>query len=131
MTPEVILTNNYDQKCDIFSFEIMMFQILTKKIDNIYEQNKENDEKSEMKDVKKSEVENNELNFSNITSNIELWVANDLNFRPKLEKKLEKKKYFEFIDLMKKCWNHNPKERPVLMKLQWLKFYSILFFWIN
>jgi hypothetical protein len=42
-----------------------------------------------------------------------LQVANNPNFRPKLPKKFqEKKKYFEFIDLMKKCWNHDPKERP-------------------
>jgi hypothetical protein len=25
---------------------------------------------------------------------------------------LKKKKYFEFIELIKKCWSHEPKERP-------------------
>jgi hypothetical protein len=37
---------------------------------------------------------------------------------PFYQKNWKKKKYFEFVDLMKKCWNHNPKERPGLMKLQ-------------
>jgi tRNA A-37 threonylcarbamoyl transferase component Bud32 len=123
MAPEVILTNNYDQKCDIFSFSIIMFQILTKKID-IYSigdeeekkfyQNEEISNKKEKKNENSKIIEMNEIsNNSNNIANIELRVANDKNFRPIISKKFEnKKKYFEFIDLMKKCWNHNPKERP-------------------
>jgi serine/threonine protein kinase len=34
--PEIVISTNYDQRCDIFSFSIIMFQILTKKIENIY-----------------------------------------------------------------------------------------------
>jgi serine/threonine protein kinase len=124
MAPEVILTNNYDQKCDVFSFAIIMFQVLTKKIENIYQDKQQNEkneknEKNENGDVntkKENEkiIELKEVNSnSNNIANIELRVANDKNFRPVLPKKLEnKKKYFEFIDLMKKCWNHDPKERP-------------------
>jgi hypothetical protein len=31
-----------------------------------------------------------------------------------IQKNILKKKniYFEFIELMKRCWNHNPNERP-------------------
>jgi hypothetical protein len=44
---------------------------------------------------------------------IELQVADNPNFRPRLSKKIEeKKRYFEFIDLMKKFLQHDPKERP-------------------
>jgi hypothetical protein len=86
MAPEVILTNNYYQKCDIFSFAIMMFQLLTKKIDNIYdkvdtqtkEKKNENDKIIELKEV------NNYSNNSNNIANIELRVANDPNFRPSI-----------------------------------------------
>jgi serine/threonine protein kinase len=111
MAPEVILTNNYDQKCDVFSFAIMMFQILTKKIDNIY-QGVDNKKNENEKIIELKEVNNNSNINSNIT-NIELKVANDPNFRPIIPKQFEnKKKNIEFIDLMKKCWNHQPKERP-------------------
>jgi serine/threonine protein kinase len=124
MAPEVILTNNYDQKCDIFSFAIMMFQLLTKKINNIYDDSKQ-EAKRESKNeniIELKEVNSNNNNSNNI-ANIELRVANDKNFRPSIPIKFEnKKKYFEFIILMKKCWNHDPKERPafneIVMTLQ-------------
>jgi tRNA A-37 threonylcarbamoyl transferase component Bud32 len=94
IAPEVILTNTYDQKCDIFSFAIMMFQVLTLKIDNIYGEKNKNE---------------NENNFENI----ELRVANDPNFRPNFPKiYTDLKKYNEFIILMRKCWDFDPKERP-------------------
>jgi serine/threonine protein kinase len=112
MAPEVILTNNYDQKCDIFSFAIIMFQLLTKKIDNIYDGYVNQENKNENIELK--EVNTN----SNNIANIELRVANDHNFRPLIPKKfIDKKKYFEFIDLMKKCWNHSPKERPAFNEI--------------
>jgi hypothetical protein len=92
-----------------------------KSFKNIYQDKQQNEknEKNENGDVntkKENEkiIELKEVNSnSNNIANIELRVANDKNFRPVLPKKLEnKKKYFEFIDLMKKCWNHDPKERP-------------------
>ena len=52
MAPEVILTNNYDQKCDIFSFAIIMFQCLTKKIENIYQQEQGKEDVSNIKNDK-------------------------------------------------------------------------------
>jgi hypothetical protein len=115
MAPEVVLTNNYDQKCDVFSFAIMMFQVLTNKIDNIYDD--ENEIKTEIKnnyvklenELKETFIDKKE-NISYF--NIEIRVANDPYFRPIISKRFKKKKYFEFLELLKKCWDHNPKERP-------------------
>jgi serine/threonine protein kinase len=37
MAPEVLISTNYDNKCDVFSFGIIMFQVLTQiDDDNIY-----------------------------------------------------------------------------------------------
>jgi hypothetical protein len=75
------------------SFSIMMFQVLTKKIENIYDKNfdKKKNNEIELKSIKINENKNFELN----NLNIELQVANYPNFCQK-----------------KKCWNHSPKERP-------------------
>jgi serine/threonine protein kinase len=34
IAPEIVLSNNYDQKCNVYSFSIIIFQLLTKKLDN-------------------------------------------------------------------------------------------------
>jgi serine/threonine protein kinase len=172
MAPELVLSNNYDQKCDIFSFSIIMFQVLTLKIYEIYTESNENEKNfefeneneieeefipKEKKKIKINEImvselneklliedtenknielntknfendNNNKINENNIeieknyeeslnenfkNLNIELKVANDPNFRPKIPIKIiENKKFFEFIELMKKCWLHDPNERP-------------------
>ena len=41
MAPEVVLSNNYSFKCDIFSYSIIIFQLLTEKLENIYENENE------------------------------------------------------------------------------------------
>jgi hypothetical protein len=104
-----------------------MYQVLTKKIDEeVYRDNFEKKEKfSEEKEIKiipsKNEIEkklleNNEQEKNvkkNFCYNIELKVANDENFRPIIPKRFfKKKKYKDFINLMKKCWIHKPNERP-------------------
>jgi hypothetical protein len=58
-----------------------------------------------------------EENINSNYDNIELKVANDKNFKPIIENKFQKKKYKEFIDLMKRCWNHSPIERPTFNEI--------------
>jgi serine/threonine protein kinase len=99
MAPEVILTNNYNQKCDVFSYSIMMYQVLTNKIDDVY--------KEETKKNKKEIELVEEGNY-----NVEFKVANDPNYRPKISTNFEKKEFEVFIDLMKRCWQNDPKDRP-------------------
>jgi len=107
-----------------------MFQLLTKKIDKEIYMN-DNNEKKKIKNnlinkfKNESEKELNEVliekeddniyknedNFS--IFNIEIKVANNEEFRQNIPLKFEnKKKYSQFIELMKKCWKHNPSERP-------------------
>jgi hypothetical protein len=111
----------------------MLFQVFTKKIENIYEVPKENENvkinelnvELKTKQKKKNYLSNtdvelkenllDELEYNNendFNLNIELRVANNPDLRPLIPKKFENKKYFEFINLMKKCWKHEPKERP-------------------
>jgi serine/threonine protein kinase len=134
IAPEVVLTNYYSFKCDIFSFSIIMYQLLTGKFENVYildsEEKKEIDESekiiieenifSEKKNQKKEETEpllinseNNKILKINSGYNVELKVANNPEYRPFISNNfLNNLKYKEFIELMKKCWIHNPKERP-------------------
>jgi serine/threonine protein kinase len=131
---EVILSNHYDQKCDVFSFSIIMYQVLTDYLDNVYELNeieekKKNEEKKNKK-IKKinendkenlielkenlienyneNEIDNNKLDFLNL----EYKVANNEDFRPIIPNSILKdKKYDQFLNIMKICWNSNPKNR--------------------
>jgi serine/threonine protein kinase len=138
MAPEVILTNNYDQKCDVFSFSIIMYQLLTEKLTNVYkftegeideisdkndlivnEKYVSNNKDEEMKPLiitnksEKNSSKNSSINLSEDFFNIELKVANDSNFRPYISKFFltNSLKFNEFLQLMKNCWSSNPKER--------------------
>jgi serine/threonine protein kinase len=115
MALEVVLSKNYNKNCDIFSFAIIMYQILTLKINNIYDEEEKKEKKNNEIELKQSLINNDsidEMNDNNIILNVEFKVANNPNYRPKIPLKyLEKKKYFEFVGLMKRCWKHDPKER--------------------
>ena len=49
MAPEVVLTNNYSFKCDIFSYSIIMFQLLTERLEDIYDSGIENEIEKKLK----------------------------------------------------------------------------------
>jgi hypothetical protein len=69
MAPEVLISTTYDNKCDFYSFVIIMFQVLTQ-IDDIYPK-----EKLDRK-------------------NLDLKITTDKNFRPEIPKiYLNDKKY--------------------------------------
>jgi hypothetical protein len=90
-----------------------MFQVLTNIVDNVYEN--ESDEKINSKKIElenKTESKDIEMKISS-SFNIELKVANDPNFRPKIPISFSEDKHFsEFIELMKRSWSHSPKDRP-------------------
>jgi serine/threonine protein kinase len=73
MAPEVISSTHYDNRCDVFSFGIIMFQTLTQCSDNdIYPINKLNGK------------------------NIDFMLSTDPNFRPVINENLNSNQ--EFID---------------------------------
>eukprot|EP01080_Neovahlkampfia_damariscottae_P009206 gene9206-1292_t len=81
--PEVISTTNYTEKCDVFSFGIIMW-ILAHENENPYGE---------------------DLFESEILSNIQ----NDEQFRPKIDEKKVEKGYQR---LMMLCWSQSPSLRP-------------------
>jgi serine/threonine protein kinase len=72
MAPEVIKSTTYDTKCDVYSFSIIMFQVLT-------------------------QCEDNEIYpLSKLKSNtLEFVLSTDENFRPIIPKKFLKDKNFK------------------------------------
>ena len=93
MAPEVVIGDSYGSECDIYSFAIIMWEVLYERIPY--------------------------SDLGNI-GNVQFKVAKDPNFRPTIfdlvvgtvdkEKELENKK--EFVELMKKSWQQDPKARP-------------------
>jgi len=88
MAPELCQGNGkYDNKCDVFSFAIMMFEILTSNFNPF----------------------NKKRHF-----NLELQIANNPNFRPNINElqKFNDTKYDYLIFIMEDSWKHVPRKRP-------------------
>ena len=93
MAPEVAIGDSYGLECDVYSFSIIMYEVLFEKVP--------------YSDLGK-------------VGNVQVKVANNPNFRPTIfdlvgevdihPRELESKK--EFLELMKKSWQHDPKARP-------------------
>ena len=90
----VVIGDSYGSECDIYSFAIIMYEVL-------------------FQILPYSDLGN--------SGNAQFKVAKDPNFRPTIfdlvggdanihPKELENKK--EFVELMKKSWQHDPKARP-------------------
>ena len=93
MAPEVSTSSNYDEKVDVFSFSIMLFEVITNNFDP----------------------------YGSETSgagsfNIDFKIANDSNFRPDINN-TSIKPHIYLSNLMENCWNHNPKNRPSFEKI--------------
>jgi len=86
MAPECVLDENYNEKCDVFSFGIMMFEILCETLKPY---------------------------GSNISLNLEMRVAKNPLFRPVLPENVEvAPAQLFYIKLMQQCWSHLPQDRP-------------------
>jgi tRNA A-37 threonylcarbamoyl transferase component Bud32 len=90
MAPEVILGTKYDSSCDVYSFSIIMYELITECFKPYEGSLKHKD-----------------------GSNIDVYVASDPKFRPIIEEE-----YFEkfglgwCVELIKTCWDHRPSKRP-------------------
>lgn len=92
IAPEVVQGEKYDNKCDVFAFGIIMYEIL---------------------------METTQPYGSN-SYGIEYKVASDADFRPKIPSEMEKTSdvvVARYIELMRKCWAAYPIERPSFTKI--------------
>ncbi len=96
MSPEVTTGQPYGKQCDSFSFGIIMFELIHW---TVYPYSKDH------------------------SFGIEFKVAQDENCRPTIDTtliekiKMEDKQVDEIIDLMKRCWRHDPNERPFFTEI--------------
>ena len=82
--PEILQGLKYDQKVDVYSFAILMFEVLTDS-------------------VPFPELEKEDFNTFNFISKL----INE-NYRPKFTVPVKK----SFTNLIERCWSKNPEERP-------------------
>lgn len=102
MSPEVTMGKTYNEKCDIFSLGIIMYEVLTE----------------------------NTNPYGASIMNVEYQVSQDANFRPKLPQSLNIDESISvYIELMQQCWKHSPSERPstdeIITSLE--RCYSLLY----
>ena len=95
IAPEVIQGSDYNEKADVYSFGILTFEVLFETV---------------------------EPYGPNPPSNIDMLVSSDPQHRPKIagdykisfchSNEYEEETFKKLIELMSKCWNHEPSERP-------------------
>ena len=88
MSPEISIGTIYNEKTDVFSFGIMMYEILTNNFDPYNKQGSEH--------------------------NIDRKVAENPSYRPRLSN--TKTKLYQ-QNIMIRCWSHNPDKRPPFGKI--------------
>jgi len=85
IAPEVINDEFYNEKCDVFAFGIIMFELLVETLKP----------------------------YGSDMRNVELRVASNPTFRPVIPDYCKIEEYQEwYIDLMQTAWKHNPEKRP-------------------
>lgn len=82
---EVVNSRSYNLKCDVYSFGIILYEVMfdtTRAYDSME------------------------------ALNLELQAAKNPNFRPKIKEQAYSDAETMVIQLMKQCWTHDPQERP-------------------
>ena len=97
MAPEIIEGKHFSGKADVYSFGIMMFEILT--------------DSTPYPSLESGKI--NEFNFNKKV------VEND--YRPKINFPIKK----SIKKLMTKCWSKNPNERPTFEEIFYMLAYNI------
>lgn len=89
MSPEVTLGQEYNDKCDVFSFSIIMTEVLLETVDP-------------------------KRYFNRSVFGIEGAVANDPQLRPIIPEEViaQGEHITQYITLMRQCWQHDPAQRP-------------------
>lgn len=104
MAPEVMKGSKYNEKCDIFSWAIIFWELLSRKIPHSNSTEKSIDEKSDESSANKS---TNCTTYPNYSPWAILWsIASGI--RPKLLKNCPK----VFQELIEACWSDTPELRP-------------------
>lgn len=83
IAPEVILSQNYNNKCDVFSFAVMMYQVIF----------------------------NVARPYGNAFQ-IDFKIAQDENFRPEIPQGELLAQEAKCVEIMKKGWKADPMARP-------------------
>jgi len=90
MAPEVTLGKAYDTQADVFSFGVLMYEVLT----------------------------NNWVPYGQNEMNIEMRVAMDANYRPNLPLEMKTAKLNSSLGmctaLITRCWEHESANRPTM-----------------
>lgn len=108
MAPEVFLGKSYDEKCDIFSFAIVAYEILFETT-NPYECFLNTDSSSSNSLGWKAGSDRG----SSTIYGLEAKVASDPTFRPRFPPKDKMPKDHLFLmEVIEKSWAANPEERP-------------------
>jgi serine/threonine protein kinase len=85
MAPELVANEFYDEKIDVFSFAIVMFELYTESLEP----------------------------YGPAPFGVELKVSKNPLFRPVFpDNFLVRTDEMFIVSLMQECWRHNPKERP-------------------
>eukprot|EP00818_Percolomonas_sp_WS_P000827 CAMPEP_0117441966 /NCGR_PEP_ID=MMETSP0759-20121206/3905_1 /TAXON_ID=63605 /ORGANISM="Percolomonas cosmopolitus, Strain WS" /LENGTH=986 /DNA_ID=CAMNT_0005233833 /DNA_START=107 /DNA_END=3067 /DNA_ORIENTATION=+ len=84
--PEVANREMYDEKCDVYSFSMMAYQLCTGQLNPFGE---------DMPPLRAQALS-----------------SQDPAFRPDLKKIIDREQFANLSDLVKRCWDHDPVQRP-------------------
>lgn len=104
MAPEVVRGEAYNSSCDVYSFGIVMWEVLTE--GNPYDE--------QLKKIPASQIPYKvatDKDFRPILPDIESLLEGNQNLQ------YEAKSLNEYTELMQRCWTHEPSSRPTFTEV--------------